>query len=133
MQIGLLATFYLLGQAVGALLFGLLADRFGRRPLFFVTLGVYMFGSVLTAAIFGVGESTLIALYLTRFVAGMGIGGEYTAINSMIDELIPAPIVAGPTSSSTEPTGPARHSPAPFSSRCSPERSIPPTTGGSRC
>ena len=89
-EIGLLATFYLLGQAVGALLFGLLADRFGRRPLFFVTLGVYMLGSVLTAAIFGVGESTLVALYLTRFVAGMGIGGEYTAINSMIDELIPS-------------------------------------------
>jgi MFS family permease len=49
-----------------------------------------MLGSVLTAAIFGVGESTLVVLYLTRFVAGMGIGGEYTAINSMIDELIPS-------------------------------------------
>ncbi len=89
-QIGLLATFYLLGQAVGALLFGLLADRFGRRPLFFVTLAIYMLGSVLTATIFGVGESTLYALYIFRFVAGMGIGGEYAAINSMIDELIPA-------------------------------------------
>jgi MFS family permease len=89
-EIGLLATFYLLGQAVGALVFGHLADRWGRRRMFFITLALYMTGSAATAAVFGTGEASLVALYAIRFVAGAGIGGEYAAINSMIDEMIPA-------------------------------------------
>jgi MFS family permease len=89
-EIGLLATFYLLGQAVGALVFGHLADRWGRRRMFFVTLAVYMAGSAATALVFGTGGAALVTLYVIRFVAGAGIGGEYAAINSMIDEMVPA-------------------------------------------
>ena len=55
-----------------------------------VTLAVYMFGSGLTALTLGSGAGWVIFLYLTRFIAGMGIGGEYAAINSAIDEMIPA-------------------------------------------
>src|SRR5689334_17129146 len=88
--VGLLATVYLIGEVVGALYFGHLSDRLGRRKLFMITLGVYLVGSGLTALTLGSGSGWLIFLYLTRFVAGMGIGGEYAAINSAIDELIPA-------------------------------------------
>ncbi|MEU0877290.1 MFS transporter [Lentzea sp. NPDC005914] len=88
--VGLLATVYLIGEVVGALYFGHLSDRLGRRKLFMITLGVYLVGSGLTALTLGNGTGWLIFLYLTRFVAGMGIGGEYAAINSAIDELIPA-------------------------------------------
>ncbi len=84
-QVALAGTFYLLGQVIGALTFGRLTDSLGRRKLFIVTLLVYLIGSGMagfaTAPWF---------LYLWRFVAGMGIGGEYSAINSAIDELIPA-------------------------------------------
>ena len=75
---------------VGALWFGRLSDRLGRRNLFMVTLGVYLVGSGVTALTLGNGIGWVLFLYLTRFVAGMGIGGEYAAINSAIDELIPA-------------------------------------------
>jgi MFS family permease len=88
--VGLVATVYLAGEVVGALVFGALSDKLGRRNLFMVTLGVYLFGSGLTALTFGNGTGWVLFLYLTRFVAGMGIGGEYAAINSAIDELIPA-------------------------------------------
>ena len=88
--VGLIATVYLAGQVVGALFFGRLSDKFGRRRLFMVTLGVYLFGSGLTALTLGSGSGWVVFLYATRFVAGMGIGGEYAAINSAIDELIPA-------------------------------------------
>jgi MFS family permease len=87
---GLIATVYLVGEVVGALWFGRLADRLGRRRLFMVTLAVYLVGSGLTALTLGNGVGWVGFLYLTRFVAGMGIGGEYAAINSAIDELIPA-------------------------------------------
>jgi MFS family permease len=70
--------------------FGRLSDRLGRRNLFMVTLAVYMIGSGLTAATFGASAGWVIYLYATRFIAGMGIGGEYAAINSAIDEMIPA-------------------------------------------
>lgn len=89
-QVGLIASVYLVGQVVGALLFGKLSDRLGRRRLFTWTLALYLVGSGLTA--FTLGNSTLWLgfFFLTRFVAGMGIGGEYSAINSAIDELMPA-------------------------------------------
>jgi MFS family permease len=88
--VGWLATVYLLGEVAGALFFGRLSDRLGRRRLFFLTLFIYFIGSALTACVIGSGSSALFFLYLTRFVAGVGLGGEYAAINSMIDELTPA-------------------------------------------
>ncbi|WP_405138355.1 MFS transporter [Nocardia sp. NBC_01388] len=88
--VGLVATVYLAGEVVGALLFGNLSDRLGRRKLFLVTLAIYLIGSGLTALTLGSGAGWVLFLYLTRFIAGMGIGGEYAAVNSAIDELIPA-------------------------------------------
>jgi MFS family permease len=87
---GLVATVYLVGEVVGALYFGRLSDKLGRRKLFMITLGVYLIGSGLTALTLGNGAGWVGFLYLTRFIAGMGIGGEYSAINSAIDELIPS-------------------------------------------
>jgi MFS family permease len=83
-------TIYLLGEVFGALFFGHLSDRWGRRNLFMITLGVYLFGGFLTALTFGHSHGWVYWLYASRFIAGMGIGGEYAAINSAIDELIPA-------------------------------------------
>jgi MFS family permease len=88
--VGAIATVYLVGEVVGALVFGRMSDTFGRRKLFMVTLGVYLVGSGLTAATAGDSAGWVAFLYATRFVAGMGIGGEYAAINSAIDEMIPA-------------------------------------------
>jgi MFS family permease len=89
-EVGLIASVYLAGQVVGALFFGNPSDRLGRRKLFMITLGVYLFGSGLTAFTLGNDGWWIAYLYLTRFIAGMGIGGEYAAVNSAIDELIPA-------------------------------------------
>ncbi|WP_405058320.1 MFS transporter [Kribbella sp. NBC_01505] len=84
-EVGLLASIYLGGEVVGALVFGRLTDKWGRRSLFIITLMVYLIAS---------GAAGLTwdfwSLALCRFVAGMGIGGEYAAINSAIDELIPS-------------------------------------------
>jgi MFS family permease len=88
--VGAIATVYLLGEVFGALLFGRLSDSLGRRKLFTVTLAVYLVGSGLTAATSGAGTGWVVFLYATRFIAGTGIGGEYAAINSAIDEMIPA-------------------------------------------
>jgi MFS family permease len=88
--VGAVATVYLAGEVVGALLFGRLSDRLGRRKLFIVTLAVYLIGSGLTALTAGSSTAWIVYLYATRFIAGTGIGGEYAAINSAIDELIPA-------------------------------------------
>jgi MFS family permease len=82
---GLAATLYVAGACVGALLFGQLTDRFGRKKLFMLTLGLYLFATVMTGLAF---SSTW--FFAFRFLTGMGIGGEYSAINSAIDELIPA-------------------------------------------
>jgi MFS family permease len=84
-----IAWWYLIGQVIGALFFGHLSDRLGRKNLFMVTLAIYLIGSGLTAATPG-GGHWIIFLYATRVLAGMGIGGEYAAINSAIDEMIPA-------------------------------------------
>ncbi len=84
-QIGTAAAFYVAGACIGALFFGQLTDRFGRKKLFLVTLGVYIAATVATAFAFAPWY-----LYMTRFFTGAGIGGEYAAINSAIDELIPA-------------------------------------------
>jgi MFS family permease len=83
-QVGFTATVYLVGQVVGALFFGRLTDKLGRKRLFIITLLVYLIGSGLAGLSPGVGF-----LYVCRFVAGLGIGGEYSAINSAIDELMP--------------------------------------------
>ncbi len=82
---GTAAAMYVLGACLGALFFGWLTDRFGRRKLFMVTLGIYLFGTAMTALSFHAWW-----FFLFRFVTGAGIGGEYAAINSAIDELIPA-------------------------------------------
>ncbi|MDQ0392319.1 MFS transporter [Labrys monachus] len=84
-EVGFTGTIYLVGQVVGALLFGRLTDRWGRRKLFIITLAIYLVGS----GVAGLAWAPWF-LYVWRFVAGLGIGGEYTAINSAIDELIPA-------------------------------------------
>jgi MFS family permease len=84
-----IATWYLIGEVIGALFFGQLSDKLGRKNLFLVTLAVYLIGSGLTAAT-PKGGYWFIFLYATRVIAGMGIGGEYAAINSAIDEMIPA-------------------------------------------
>jgi MFS family permease len=83
-------TIYLLGEVAGALFFGRLSDKWGRKNLFMVTLAVYLVGGGLTACTAGKGQFWVYWLDVTRFIAGMGIGGEYAAINSAIDELIPA-------------------------------------------
>src|SRR5580704_18650020 len=84
-----IATWYLIGEVIGALVFGQLSDKLGRKNLFMITLGVYLVGSGLTAAT-PAGGHWFIFLYITRVIAGSGIGGEYAAINSAIDEMIPA-------------------------------------------
>lgn len=96
-EVGFTATVYLVGQVCGALFFGRLADRLGRRRLFILTLVIYLAGSGLaafvpeTSGIEGVGYTgSMVLLWICRFIAGAGIGGEYSAINSAIDELIPA-------------------------------------------
>jgi MFS family permease len=82
---GWAASIYVAGACVGALLFGRLTDMFGRKRLFMITLGIYLAATVATAFAW-----TPLFFFACRFVTGMGIGGEYSAINSAIDELIPA-------------------------------------------
>src|SRR5580765_1151157 len=90
-QVGLIASVYLVGQVVGALVFGRLSDQLGRKRLLIVTLLLYLFGTGLAAFTVNDGGWFWLAwFYGTRFIAGMGIGGQYAAINSAIDEMMPS-------------------------------------------
>ncbi len=84
-DIGFAAAMYVLGACAGALVFGQLTDRFGRKRLFMLTLGLYILATAGTAFSFAPWY-----FFLFRALTGAGIGGEYAAINSAIDELIPA-------------------------------------------
>ena len=84
-EIGGAASAYIAGAVIGALFFGWLTDRVGRRAVFAVTLGVYVLGVLGSACSIG-----LITFALSRVVTGIGIGGEYAAINSAVDEMTPA-------------------------------------------
>src|SRR5439155_1510418 len=84
-EVGLAASAYLVGAVSGALLFGYLTDRFGRRKLFMVTLGLYLAATAATAL-----SWDFWSFAVFRVLTGAGIGGEYAAINSAIQELIPA-------------------------------------------
>jgi MFS family permease len=84
-EVGAAASFYLLGAVIGALICGWLTDRHGRAKLFFATLGIYLAGTLLTAF-----SWDFPTMAVCRWITGFGIGGEYAAINSAIDELIPA-------------------------------------------
>jgi MFS family permease len=84
-QIGLSNTAYLVGQVLGALVFGHLTDRLGRKRLFLITLALYLIATALS------GLAPNFAVFVGfRALAGAGIGGEYSAVNSAIDELVPA-------------------------------------------
>ena len=84
-DVGLASSAYLAGAVLGALGFGWLTDRIGRRKLFFITLALYLVATAATALSWNVASYALF-----RFLTGAGIGGEYTAINSTIQELVPA-------------------------------------------
>jgi MFS family permease len=84
-QVTFTGTIYLFGQVFGALIFGRLSDRLGRKRFFIVTLAIYLLGSGIAGF-----SPNFWFLWVFRFIAGMGIGGEYTAINSAIDEIIPS-------------------------------------------
>ncbi|HEY2801459.1 MAG TPA: MFS transporter [Chthoniobacterales bacterium] len=84
-QVGASATFYLIGAVVGAIGFGYATDRLGRKKLFFVTVAVYLLATAATATSWNFASYAFF-----RMITGAGIGGEYAAINSAIDELIPA-------------------------------------------
>jgi MFS family permease len=84
-DVGLAGSAYIAGAVLGSLFFGWLTDRLGRKKLFFITLAVYMTATLATAL-----SWNLWSFMLFRFLTGAGIGGEYSAINSTIQELIPA-------------------------------------------
>jgi MFS family permease len=84
-EVGLAGSAYLSGAVIGALFFGWLTDRLGRKRLFFITIAVYLTATALTGLAWNG-----FAFFLFRFLTGAGIGGEYAAINSTIQELIPA-------------------------------------------
>ena len=84
-QVGFVGTIYLIGEVVGALFFGRITDKLGRKKLFMVTLAIYLVASAIAGL-----SPTYWFLLVFRFFAGAGIGGEYAAINAAIDELIPS-------------------------------------------
>lgn len=85
LDLGIANSAYLAGAVLGALGFGWLTDRIGRKKLFFITLALYLSATAATALSWNVASYALF-----RFLTGAGIGGEYTAINSTIQELVPA-------------------------------------------
>jgi MFS family permease len=84
-EIGGIASCYIAGAVGGSLVFGWLTDRYGRRRIFFITLGCYLTGVALSAL-----SWNFLSFALFRMITGVGIGGEYAAVNSAIDELMPA-------------------------------------------
>eukprot|EP01111_Echinosteliopsis_oligospora_P011115 TRINITY_DN3589_c0_g1_i2.p1 TRINITY_DN3589_c0_g1~~TRINITY_DN3589_c0_g1_i2.p1 ORF type:complete len:542 (-),score=113.52 TRINITY_DN3589_c0_g1_i2:2124-3749(-) len=84
-QVGLAGTIYILGCIIGSLIFGFLADKYGRQKLFIATPCVYLIATLLTGFCFD-----FASFGICQFVKGLGIGGEYSAMNSAINELIPA-------------------------------------------
>jgi MFS family permease len=84
-QVAVAGTFYIAGAALGALFFGYLTDRLGRKKLFIATLALYLFATIATGF-----SWSAASFWAFRFLTGFAIGGEYAAINSAIDELIPA-------------------------------------------
>jgi len=84
-EVGAASSAYVAGAVAGALFFGWLTDRVGRKQIFFLTLGLYVIGVGLSAA-----SWNFASFAAFRFITGLGIGGEYAAINSAIDELMPA-------------------------------------------
>ena len=86
-QVSLAATIYLAGAVVGALFFGYLTDRLGRKRLFLITLATYSLATLASAF-----THSLVPFAVCRFFTGVGIGGEYAAINSAVDELIPGKV-----------------------------------------
>jgi MFS family permease len=84
-DVGLANSAYIAGAVIGAIGFGWLTDRIGRKKLFFITLALYLLATAATAFSWNLASYTLF-----RFLTGAGIGGEYTAINSTIQELVPA-------------------------------------------
>ncbi|GBQ93023.1 MFS transporter [Asaia krungthepensis] len=83
--IGFASSAYVAGAVLGALIFGWMTDQLGRKQIFFLTLALYVVGVGASALSWGLGSFAC-----ARFITGMGIGGEYSAINSAIDELVPA-------------------------------------------
>jgi MFS family permease len=84
-QLGGTASAYLAGAVLGALVFGRLTDLFGRKRLFLVTLALYLLATLASGLAW-----SFLSFAAFRFLTGAGIGGEYSAVNSAIDELIPA-------------------------------------------
>ena len=84
-EVGAVASCYVAGAVCGALVFGWLTDRFGRKKMFYITLGIYLLGVLLSAF-----SWNFFSFALFRCITGAGIGGEYSAVNSAIDELMPA-------------------------------------------
>jgi MFS family permease len=84
-EVGAVASCYVSGAVIGALIFGWLTDRFGRKRMFYITLGLYLLGVALSAF-----SWNFVSFAVFRFITGAGIGGEYSAVNSAVDELMPA-------------------------------------------
>ena len=109
-EVGLIVLVYLIGQLIGVVVFGRMSDQLGRKRLLVFTLLLYLLGTGLAAFVTGHHTGWLVFFYATRLIAGMGIGGQYAAINSAIDEMMPSKYRGRSTSGSTGHIGPARSS-----------------------